>query len=189
MKALLSVTSVILSAALTVSCTMPPAQGAEAAAPSSAAPAQAASPSQGVPPAWQGGPALAVTAPGEPNPAIKMNAPAPALTEALNSAMDRLAEQSAENARLKDTVAGLQKQLADRQAAAADLQRQLDECDVRIKEMEGALEKWKQDVLGFRDEMRNYEEAQIQVLQEVVNLLKGFKKDKGGSPQEGGTAG
>jgi hypothetical protein len=42
--------------------------------------------------------------------------------------------------------------------------------------MEAALTRWKEDVLGFREEMRDYEGAQIEVLQEILLLLKEFKK-------------
>ena len=49
------------------------------------------------------------------------------------------------------------------------------------------MAKWKQDVLGFRDEMRAYEEAEIEVLREVAVLLRGFKKESDAQPQEEGT--
>jgi chromosome segregation ATPase len=117
------------------------------------------------------------TAP-EPTPDIKLGGSGPALTETLDRALDRLAEESAANQRLRETVATLEHALAEKEGMIDDLTGELSTCDAKIAQMEDALEQWKKDVLGFRSEMRDYEEAQIQVLQEIAVLLKGFKKEQ-----------
>jgi chromosome segregation ATPase len=123
-------------------------------------------------------PTLAEATTPEPAPDIKLGGSGPALTETLDRALDRLAEESAENQRLRETVAALDQALAEKQAVIDDLTSELSTCDAKIAQMEDALEQWKKDVLGFRSEMRDYEEAQIQVLQEIAVLLKGFKKEQ-----------
>jgi hypothetical protein len=123
-------------------------------------------------------PGEGANAPG-PTPDIRMAAVGPALTETLDRALDRLAEESAENERFRETTAALEKALSEKEKTVQELAADLQECDLKIKEMEQSLENWKQDVLGFRNEMRDYEEAQIEVLQEIVLLLRGFKKEGG----------
>jgi chromosome segregation ATPase len=106
-----------------------------------------------------------------------MAAPPPALTESLNAALDRLAQEKAEKDKLQETLATLERTLAERDATVREQAAQLQTYETRIQDMETSLEKWKEDVLGFRDEMRTYEEAQIEVLQEIAVLLRGFKKE------------
>jgi len=127
-------------------------------------------------PALMAQPAAATSA--GPSPLLALNATAPALTEALESALSRLAEQRAENTRLRAATAELQQRLLERDSILARLQQDLSECDSKIDEAHQALSKWQQDVLGFRDEMRQAEEAELEVLQEVLALLKSFKKEK-----------
>ncbi|MCK4376176.1 MAG: hypothetical protein KAX19_12630 [Candidatus Brocadiae bacterium] len=114
----------------------------------------------------------------EPGPDITLGAPTPALTVTLDRALDGLTEARAENAKLKETVASLSRVLTDRERTITDLTAQLQQCEATIGSLEAALEKWKQDVLGFREEMRDYEEAEIEVLQEIVLLLKGIEGEK-----------
>ena len=146
-------------------------------------------PTAGAPPATAvAAPVVAAVQPAAPEPApprvaepsgdIKMSAAAaPALTETLNSAVQRLAEEKAENQRLRDTVAAQERALAEKDSMIQQLKADLATYDTRIKGLEESLEKWKADILGFRDEMRSCEEAQIQVQQEILMLLKGFKKE------------
>ena len=55
-----------------------------------------------------------------------------------------------------------------------ELEAGLVECDTMIAELETALKGWQLDVIGFRDELRDYEEAEIEVLQEMARLLRGL---------------
>jgi predicted RNase H-like nuclease (RuvC/YqgF family) len=113
----------------------------------------------------------------EPAPGVRLTSGPPALTETLNSALDRLAEERAQNQLLRETVASQERALTEKDNKVKELTVQLETYDAKIRSMQEALEKWKDDVLGFRDEMRDYEEAQIQVQQEILVLLRGFKKD------------
>lgn len=114
----------------------------------------------------------------EPGPDITLGAPTPALTVTLDRALDGLTEARAENAKLKETVASLSRVLTHREKTITELTAQLQQCEATIGSLEAALEKWKRDVLGFREEMRDYEEAEIEVLQEIVLLLKGIEGEK-----------
>jgi chromosome segregation ATPase len=102
----------------------------------------------------------------------------PSLTEALDDALDKLEEARTENEQLQLTTDELAQALADRERQIRDMQDEITACRTRIKGLEDALEAWKADVLGFREEMRDYEEAEMQVLQEMVLLLRGFKVQK-----------
>ncbi|KPK66192.1 MAG: hypothetical protein AMK73_00880 [Planctomycetes bacterium SM23_32] len=116
----------------------------------------------------------------EPPVEIQLGAQRPALTEKLDTALDRLAEAEAANQTLRDTAAALEQKLAERDKTVGELTAQLDTYGERIKSVEASLRQWQEDVLGFRDEMRDYEEAEIEVLQQIVQLLKGFKKETQG---------
>ena len=87
-------------------------------------------------------------------------------------------EAKAENERLKLGMADSDKKMAEKDAQIKELTRQLDVASGDVGKLNEALDKWKTDVLGFRDEMRKADEAEIQVLQEILMLLKGFAKEK-----------
>lgn len=185
---LLRIVPILLALSCGPSCTL--ARGAQpalaggpnsvpAAAPAAAAPAPAAAPVAPAPAAAPVAEAVAVRpAPltADELPDIRLNSQAPALTETLARALDMLDEARVENAKLKEQIASVEKTLADKEGAMQGLGEQLAQAETRIQQFEEALEKWKQDVLGFRDEMRAYEEAEIEVLQEMAVLLRGFKK-------------
>ncbi len=109
---------------------------------------------------------------------LAFNGKGPAVTETLKKTVDMLVQAKADNARLKTVLADAQKQLADKDAQIKQLSEQLDSASVDVGKLQDSLEKWKADVLGFRDEMRQADEAEIQVLQQILTLLKGFAKEK-----------
>ncbi|MHC4481836.1 MAG: hypothetical protein ACYS1C_12840, partial [Planctomycetota bacterium] len=104
--------------------------------------ATSAAPEPAEPATWPAGPG-----PADPPPDIKLGATSAALTETLDRALDRLAEETAQNQHLKETVARLQQTLAEKEATIQGLQGQLEECGARIQQMEAALAGWKEDVL------------------------------------------
>jgi septal ring factor EnvC (AmiA/AmiB activator) len=58
--------------------------------------------------------------------------------------------------------------------AAAELERtrkELNEANVFIQEMHVELNKWKTDVLGFREEMRLAQKAQLEALSRILQVL------------------
>jgi len=109
--------------------------------------------------------------------AIQLGSHAPAITETLNQTLEMLSAARDENARLRDDLAGTESRIAEKDRTIADLRTQLEEGDAKILALEAALDQWKQDVLGFRDEMRKAEEAEIEVLQKILVLLEGYKEE------------
>jgi len=71
-----------------------------------------------------------------------------------------------------------------------ELRKELDQCqkelaqaNTMLLEMRSELEKWKTDVLGFRQEMRQAQEAELVVLRRVLKLLGGQDVEQTPSPQ------
>jgi chromosome segregation ATPase len=71
-----------------------------------------------------------------------------------------------ENQQLKEQLVTIQKQL--RQA-----QNELNEANEIMISMRTELNNWKKDVLGFRNEMRNAEKAQLEALLKIMKVLGG----------------
>lgn len=116
-----------------------------------------------------------------PGRQIKLAQQSPALTETLSQVLGMLEKEKAENERLRREVAALGQQLAEKDRTIAQLTLERDAFTEQLQTLEGSLGKWKQDVLGFRDEMRQAEEAEIEVLQQILLILKSFQKE--GVPQ------
>ncbi|MHC4570554.1 MAG: hypothetical protein ACYS0C_00560 [Planctomycetota bacterium] len=75
----------------------------------------------------------------------------------------------AENRRLKEQVAAFDAQLKQ-------TQKELAEANDLLVEMRIELNNWKFDILGFRDEMRDADKAQLQALLKILNILGGEVK-------------
>ena len=58
------------------------------------------------------------------------------------------------------------------------MEKKLEERRSRIEKLKKAVAEWKKDVIGFRNEMRSAEEAQMQALQQIIALLR---RSRGGS--------
>jgi len=151
--------------------------GSQAAPPVAAEPVDAPSVPQTTPAPAQ---PVHVTAGGISD--VRVGVQAPALTETLDRTLNMLAQARLQNEKLKEQLAAAEKELAAMVAERQELNDQLTKAGERVQEFEEAMEKWKQDVLGFRDEMRAYEEAEIEVLREVAVLLRGFKKETNTQP-------
>ena len=61
--------------------------------------------------------------------------------------------------------------LTETQAELDRTKAELAEANNFLHEMQMELTKWKSDVLGFRDEMRNAQAAQLEALQRVLRIL------------------
>jgi len=116
--------------------------------------------------------------PEAPGRQIKLAQPSPALTESLSQVLGMLEKEKAENERLRREVAALQGQIAEKDRTITQLTLERDAFTDQVQALEGSLGKWKQDVLGFRDEIRQAEEAEIEVLQQVLLILKSFQKEE-----------
>ena len=71
-----------------------------------------------------------------------------------------------ENQNFKENVAALQTQLDQ-------TKKELSEANDLLVEMRIELNNWKTDILGFRDEMRDAEKAQLEALFKVLTILGG----------------
>ena len=83
----------------------------------------------------------------------------------------------AENRRLKEQVAPLK-------AQSQQLQKELAEANDLLVEMRIELNNWKVDILGFRDEMRDADKAQLQALLKILNILGGEVKAESAQDKE-----
>ncbi len=115
----------------------------------------------------------------ETEPVLAFSTGGSALTETLNKTLNMLGEAREENEKLQEAVAELRQQLQEKGSAVNQLQTQLQAGDEKFQELEAALQAWQADVLGFRDEMRQAEEAELEVLQQILTLLHTFKKEEG----------
>ena len=78
-------------------------------------------------------------------------------------------QMSLRNQQLQNEVANIEKQLLQ-------TQKELGEANDLIIEMRVELNNWKTDVLGFRNEMRNAETAQLEALLKILQVLGGEPK-------------
>jgi septal ring factor EnvC (AmiA/AmiB activator) len=69
-----------------------------------------------------------------------------------------------ENAQLKDNIQSWKTQLKQGEA-------QLDESNRLVMDLNGELQVWKKDILGFRSEMRSAATAQINALMKIMNAM------------------
>jgi uncharacterized coiled-coil DUF342 family protein len=121
------------------------------------------------------------TAPASGNAARRFQESAPKAQTAVESAVElsekyaSLSEQAAavqqqnqnlitENHRIKELLDSSQEQLRQ-------TQKELAEANDLLIEMRIELNNWKTNVLGFRDEMRDAEKAQLEALFKILNVL------------------
>jgi chromosome segregation ATPase len=88
--------------------------------------------------------------------------------EDLSAKAEKLREQN--NARFLENT-DLKHKLSELQAELDRTKAELGEANAFLQEMQLELTKWKADVLGFRDEMRNAQAAQLEALTKVLRIL------------------
>lgn len=132
--------------------------------------------------------------PGGPQAAVGGAEPAPTAAErfqdtplagrtAVQSALElsekyaRLSDQSAalrqENQRLTADNENLRQQLASLETKLKQTQKELGEANNLLIEMLTELNNWKTNILGFRGEMRQAAQAQLEALLKVLEILGG----------------
>jgi hypothetical protein len=131
----------------------------EPAAPAAPAPTPAPAPAPTAPKAPEG--------PEGPTPVEQ----ALELSQKLKQATDDLDRARKENRDLIDRNAPLTMQAAQATVELKQARKELDEANAMLREMQTELAKWKADVLGYRDEMRTAQTAQIEALRRVLRLL------------------
>jgi len=98
-----------------------------------------------------------------------------------------------ENARLLEENNRLQQDFVKMKLEQEQTRKDVERSNALLQEAHVELSKWKSDVLGFREEMRQAQTAQMQALSRVLRILgaesaapqKEAAKDSTVSPQEG----
>ncbi|MDD5459981.1 MAG: hypothetical protein PHF37_11385, partial [Phycisphaerae bacterium] len=98
--------------------------------------------------------------------AIKLAQEYAALSDKTNQLQKNNQELAVENARLKDRIAALEPELQQ-------TKKELDEANNLLIQMRIELNNWKSDILGFRDEIRQADKAQLQTLLKILEVLGG----------------
>ncbi len=94
-------------------------------------------------------------------------------SEKYAEAVERLVRMQQENRQLAESNRKQTGRISDLRQELAQCQKELAEANAMLIEMGGELEKWKANVLGFRQEMRKADEVQLIALYKVLRLLGG----------------
>lgn len=89
---------------------------------------------------------------------------------ALIEEMDKLRQ---ENQRLKDENESLKGRVNPCENQLAQAQKELNEANELLIDMRIEMNNWKANVLGFRDEMRRADQAQLEALLKIITVLGG----------------
>ena len=98
--------------------------------------------------------------------AIELSEKYAVLTEEASSLRQQNQNLNSRNQQLREQVVALEDKLKQ-------TQKELREANEVLIEMRIELNNWKADVLGFRDEMRSAETAQLQALLKILKVLGG----------------
>jgi chromosome segregation ATPase len=80
-------------------------------------------------------------------------------------------ELTAENRRLEDRIAVLEPELKQAEKEFKQAKQELNEANDLLIEMRIELNNWKTDILGFRNEIRDADTAQMEILLKVARAL------------------
>jgi len=86
---------------------------------------------------------------------------------------EQLTAARQENRTLQQDNQKLSQQVAVLQDRLKQAEKELDEANTMLLELQKDLVKWKQSVLGYRDEMRQANQAQMDALIKILKLLGG----------------
>ncbi len=78
-----------------------------------------------------------------------------------------------EKRQLESDNASLKQQIEEANTKLAQSQKELNEANDLLLQMRAELNNWKGDVMGFRDEMRDAERAQLEALLKILTILGG----------------
>ncbi len=95
------------------------------------------------------------------------------LSEKYAKLSEEHAQTTASNEKLRGENQTLTTKLTETRKALSQAEKELGESNDMIMEMRLEMIKWKADVLGFREEMRNADIAQLQTLQQILEILGG----------------
>ena len=88
-------------------------------------------------------------------------------------AMEQVLRFQNDNRDLDAKNRGLVQQLATSQTELKQTQKELADANELLLEMRRELDRWKTNVLGFRKEMRDAQQAELEALTKVIRLLGG----------------
>lgn len=94
-------------------------------------------------------------------------------SEKYSQAVEKLSLLQAENRDMLERNRVLQEQMAKMQAELDQTKAALKEANTLVTETRDELSKWKESVLGFREEMRQAQKTQLDALAKVMTLLGG----------------
>ncbi|HBG26580.1 MAG: hypothetical protein A2Y10_16230 [Planctomycetes bacterium GWF2_41_51] len=98
--------------------------------------------------------------------AIKLAQDHAILSEKMTQTHQQNQELIAENNKLKERIAALEPELAQ-------TKKELEEANTLLIDMRIEINNWKTDVLGFRDELRQADKAQLETLLKILQVLGG----------------
>jgi len=94
-------------------------------------------------------------------------------SEKYAKAVEEITRAQQENRRLADENRQLGQTIAGLQAELAQAQKELQDANSLLIDVRRANDKWKSDVLGYRDEMRSAHLVELDALHKVLRLLGG----------------
>lgn len=95
------------------------------------------------------------------------------LNEKLAYAQEKLLAAQADNRRLNEQTARQRDEVHTLKTQLAVTQKELADANDLLREMRQGLDKWKSDVLGFREEMRTAQKAELEAMIKILTLLGG----------------
>lgn len=110
--------------------------------------------------------------------AIELSEKYARLSEEMAVLQQKNHELIAESRRLKDRLTPCETQLKQ-------TQKELAEANDFLIEMRIELNNWKTDILGFRNEMRDADKAQLETLLKILKILGGEVKEESQNENEG----
>jgi len=97
-------------------------------------------------------------------------------SEKYAEAVDRLSRMQESYRQLEGENKKLTAQVAKLQADLAQSDKELTDANTLLVEMRAELDRWKASVLGYRQEMRDAQKAQLEALSKVIMLLGGTEE-------------
>jgi len=88
-------------------------------------------------------------------------------------ASEKVVELTAKNQELANQNRQLGGQIARLEIELENTRKELSDANTMLIEVRGELEKWKANVLGFRQEMRQAQQVQLEALAKILKLLDG----------------
>ncbi len=114
--------------------------------------------------------------PPTPAPAVES---ALVLSEKYTRAVEDLSAEKQKTRDLTERARVFSAEIADLKAQLARAQQELSEANQLLIEVRGENERWKADILGYRDEMRHAHQTELEALFKVLKLLGAELPDAG----------